>query len=38
MSLQPVAKWQDKMTIVQGLSGKVAGSGHSIILRHWEPL
>ena len=29
MSLQPVAKWQDKMTIVQGLSGKVAGGGHS---------
>ena len=27
MSLQPVAKWQDKMTIVQGLSGKVAGGG-----------
>lgn len=29
MSLQPVAKWQDKMTIVQGLSGRVAGGGHS---------
>ena len=38
MSLQPVAKWQDKMTIVQGLSGKVAGVGTRIILRHWEHL
>ena len=28
-SLQPVSAWQDKLTIVQGLSGKVAGGGHS---------
>ncbi len=29
MSLEPIAQWQDKMTIVQGLSGRVAGGGHS---------
>ena len=29
MSLEPIAKWQDKVTIVQGLSGRVAGGGHS---------
>lgn len=28
-SLQPISKWKDKVTIVQGLSGKVAGGGHS---------
>lgn len=29
MSLQPVAPWQDRMTIVQGLSGRICGGGHS---------
>jgi hypothetical protein len=29
MSLEPVAAWQDKLTIVQGLSGLVCGGGHS---------
>lgn len=28
-SLEPVKPWKDKMTILQGLSGKVAGGGHS---------
>jgi hypothetical protein len=28
-SLQPITPWKDKITIVQGLSGKVAGGGHS---------
>ena len=28
-SLQPITPWKDKVTIVQGLSGKVAGGGHS---------
>jgi hypothetical protein len=28
-SLKPIAPWKDKVTIVQGLSGKVAGGGHS---------
>ncbi|MCA9069279.1 MAG: DUF1552 domain-containing protein, partial [Planctomycetaceae bacterium] len=28
-SLQPVSQWKDKLTIVQGLSGKVASGGHS---------
>ena len=28
-SLQPITPWKDKLTIVQGLSGKVAGGGHS---------
>ena len=28
-SIEPIAKWQDKLTILQGLSGKVAGGGHS---------
>jgi hypothetical protein len=28
-SLQPIKKWKDKITIVQGLSGRVAGGGHS---------
>jgi len=28
-SLQPISAWKDKLTIVQGLSGKVAGGGHS---------
>jgi len=29
LGLEPVAEFQDKMTIVQGLSGKVCGGGHS---------
>ncbi|MBX9678811.1 MAG: DUF1552 domain-containing protein [Gemmataceae bacterium] len=29
MSLEPVARWKDKVTIVQGLSGRVCGGGHS---------
>ncbi len=29
VSLQPISKWKDKVTIVQGLSGRVAGGGHS---------
>lgn len=28
-SLEPIAPWKDKVTIVQGLSGRVAGGGHS---------
>ena len=28
-SLKPIGAWKDKVTIVQGLSGKVAGGGHS---------
>lgn len=28
-ALQPVKPWQDRLTIVNGLSGKVAGGGHS---------
>ncbi|MFN4260263.1 MAG: DUF1552 domain-containing protein [Gemmataceae bacterium] len=28
-SLEPIQKWQDKVTIVQGLSGRVCGGGHS---------
>jgi hypothetical protein len=29
VSLEPVAAWKDKVTIVQGLSGRVCGGGHS---------
>lgn len=29
VSLQPISKWKDRLTIIQGLSGKVAGGGHS---------
>ncbi len=28
-SLQPLRPWQDRLTIVQGLSGRVCGGGHS---------
>lgn len=28
-SLQPISAWKDKLTIVQGLSGKVAGGGRN---------
>ncbi len=28
-SLAPISAWKDKLTIVQGLSGKVCGGGHS---------
>lgn len=28
-SLQPIQQWKDKITIVQGLSGRIAGGGHS---------
>jgi hypothetical protein len=28
-SLQPIAAWKDRVTIVQGLSGRVCGGGHS---------
>jgi hypothetical protein len=29
MSLEPVAAWQNKLTIVNGLSGRICGGGHS---------
>lgn len=29
MSLEPVSKWQNKLTIVNGLSGRICGGGHS---------
>jgi hypothetical protein len=29
MSLEPVARWKDRVTIVQGISGRVCGGGHS---------
>ena len=29
ISLEPVEKWKQKMTIVQGISGRVCGGGHS---------
>lgn len=29
VSLQPIQKWKDRVTIVQGLSGRVCGGGHS---------
>jgi hypothetical protein len=29
MALDPLTPWQDKVTIVQGLSGRVCGGGHS---------
>lgn len=29
LALAPLAPWQDKVTIVQGLSGKICGGGHS---------
>lgn len=28
-SLEPISQWKDKLTLIQGLSGKVAGGGHS---------
>ncbi len=28
-SLEPIKQWKDKVTIVQGLSGRVCGGGHS---------
>lgn len=28
-AIDPVSAWKDKVTIVQGLSGKIAGGGHS---------
>ena len=28
-ALQPIAKYQDQLTVVNGLSGKIAGGGHS---------
>ena len=28
-SLEPVAAWQDKLTIINGLSGRICGGGHS---------
>jgi hypothetical protein len=28
-SLQPIAPWKDRLTIVQGLSGRICGGGHS---------
>jgi hypothetical protein len=28
-ALEPVAPWKDRLTIVNGLSGKIAGGGHS---------
>ena len=30
MSLEPLAPWQDKMTMIQGLSGKVARGSHGL--------
>jgi hypothetical protein len=29
LALEPLAPWQDKVTILQGLSGKICGGGHS---------
>lgn len=29
MSLEPISKWKNKVTIVQGLSGRICGGGHS---------
>ena len=29
LSLEPVSKYLDKLTIIQGLSGRIAGGGHS---------
>ena len=29
MSLEPVSLWKDKLTIVNGLSGRICGGGHS---------
>jgi len=29
MSLEPIQAWKDKVTIVQGLSGRICGGGHS---------
>lgn len=29
VSLEPIAPWKDQVTIIQGLSGRVAGGGHS---------
>lgn len=29
MSLEPIQKWKEKVTIVQGLSGRICGGGHS---------
>lgn len=28
-ALEPIAAWKDKLTLVHGLSGKIAGGGHS---------
>jgi Protein of unknown function (DUF1552) len=28
-SLEPIKQWQDRVTIVQGLSGRICGGGHS---------
>src|SRR3712207_5341765 len=28
-ALEPVAEWKDRLTVVNGLSGKVCGGGHS---------
>ena len=28
-SLHPIQAWQDRLTVVNGLSGRVAGGGHS---------
>jgi len=29
LSLEPIQKWKEKVTIVQGLSGRICGGGHS---------
>lgn len=29
VSLEPVAPWKDRVTVVQGLSGRICGGGHS---------
>ena len=34
-SLHPFQAWQDRLTVVNGLSGRVAGGGHSTDLVHW---
>ena len=28
-SLHPIQAWQDRLTVVNGLSGRIAGGGHS---------
>ena len=36
-SLHPIQAWQDRLTVVNGLSGRVAGGGHSNDFGRWAP-